>query len=136
MAAGKPRPPLSEAHRKKLAESLKRHWAGKEDRTAHPATVEAARRPKTEAHKRAIGAAQRGRLAGEREDPSPLWVARQAAGKTQSAVATAMGISKQTYSDYERGRRNPTLDWLLRAAAAIGCDPASLAPDLASRRPA
>ena len=59
--------------------------------------------------------------------------ARLAAGLSQAAVARSLGITTQTYGDYERGRRNPTLDWLWEAARAIGCNPKSLDPRLASK---
>lgn len=62
-----------------------------------------------------------------------LRAARRAAGLTQAALAGRLGITKAYVCQVERGYRTPTLDWLRDTARAIGCDPASLDPDLASR---
>jgi transcriptional regulator with XRE-family HTH domain len=60
-----------------------------------------------------------------------LRAARLAAGLTQAAAAKSLGVTVQTYGDYERGRRNPTLDWLWAASRAIGCNPAEIDDRLA-----
>lgn len=52
--------------------------------------------------------------------------ARERAGLTQAAAATAVGTSQPTLSDWERGRRSPSLDQLARLAHAYGVDFADL----------
>jgi len=47
---------------------------------------------------------------------------RLRAGLTQKLLADLSGITAQTISRYETGRRNPTLTTLDRLAAAVGLD--------------
>jgi DNA-binding XRE family transcriptional regulator len=62
--------------------------------------------------------------------------ARERAGLTQSAAAARHSghVAVQYWSDVERGRRSPSLEWLWEAARAIGCNPHSLDERLASKR--
>lgn len=62
-----------------------------------------------------------------------LRVARKAAGLTQARLAERLGTVPQFISDVEVGRRNPSLEWLWEAAAAIGCDPSGLDDRLSKR---
>jgi transcriptional regulator with XRE-family HTH domain len=57
---------------------------------------------------------------------------RQYRGLTQKDVAQKMGVSVQSYSQYETGKRNPTRKTLDKIAAAIGCDASDIADDLIS----
>lgn len=54
--------------------------------------------------------------------------ARDKAGLTQGQAAGRMpgSVAVQYWSDVERGRRTPSLEWLWHAAWALGCDPHSL----------
>jgi transcriptional regulator with XRE-family HTH domain len=65
-----------------------------------------------------------------------LEVARLNAGLTQRDAAARMpgNVTPQYWSDIERGRRRPSLEWLWEAAAAIGCDPHDLDPRLQTNR--
>ena len=65
-----------------------------------------------------------------------LKAARERAGLSQSAAAARMpgSVAVQYWSDVERGRRKPSLEWLWDAAGAIGCDPHELDSRLASNR--
>ena len=56
-----------------------------------------------------------------------LKAARQRAGLTQVELAKRLGITQATYSDFERGRTKASLDWLNRAAEALGCKLSELA---------
>jgi transcriptional regulator with XRE-family HTH domain len=47
---------------------------------------------------------------------------REALGLSMNAVATAAGLSHTMISRVERGLRNPTLDTLLRIAAAMNIE--------------
>lgn len=75
-------------------------------------------------------------------DPDPsspaakLKAARERAGLSQSAAAARMpgSVAVQYWSDVERGRRRPSLEWLWDAARAVGCNPHSLDERLASKR--
>jgi transcriptional regulator with XRE-family HTH domain len=51
--------------------------------------------------------------------------ARVKAGVTQAEAATRMpgSVGVPYWSDVERGRRAPSLEWLWEAAQALGCDP-------------
>jgi transcriptional regulator with XRE-family HTH domain len=51
---------------------------------------------------------------------------RQARGLSQEALAHATGLDRTYVSLLERGRRQPTLDVLLRLAGALGCPAAAL----------
>jgi transcriptional regulator with XRE-family HTH domain len=62
-----------------------------------------------------------------------LRAARKVAGLSQREVADRLGIKQPVYHRAESGARPVTLDWLLRAADAIGCDPNDLDPRLARR---
>ena len=57
---------------------------------------------------------------------------RQYRGLTQRDVAQKMGVSVQSYSQYETGKRNPTRKTLDKIAAAIGCKTSDIADDLIS----
>lgn len=59
--------------------------------------------------------------------------AREAAGLTQQQVADGLGITKQSYHQLEAGARNPSADRLVQLAA-LGLDPAILAPELGPRK--
>jgi transcriptional regulator with XRE-family HTH domain len=65
-----------------------------------------------------------------------LRAAREAAGLSQAAAAARMGgdVSAQYWSDVERGRRKPSLEWLWEAAQALGCDPHGLDERLQTSR--
>jgi DNA-binding transcriptional regulator YiaG len=54
--------------------------------------------------------------------------ARDKAGLTQGQAAARMpgNVAVQYWSDVERARRTPSLEWLWNAAKAIGCDPHAL----------
>lgn len=75
-------------------------------------------------------------------DPAPdspaakLRAAREKAGLSQSAAASRMpgSVAVQYWSDVERGRRSPSLEWLWDASRALGCNPHSLDVRLASKR--
>jgi transcriptional regulator with XRE-family HTH domain len=51
---------------------------------------------------------------------------RLAAGLTQVQAAVAVGISQQYLADVENGKRSPSLEWTLAAAAALGWNPCDL----------
>lgn len=61
-------------------------------------------------------------------DPAPtlaaglLRLARDKAGVTQSELAAAAGVSQQSISSYETGRKEPTLPTLQRLLAAAGLE--------------
>lgn len=75
-------------------------------------------------------------------DPPPdspaarLRAARLKAGLAQLDAAAAMRspVTIQYWSDVERGRRVPSLEWLWEAAQAIGCDPHALDERLQTNR--
>lgn len=54
---------------------------------------------------------------------------RQYKGLTQKEVAQKMGVSVQSYSQYETGKRTPTRKTLDKIAEALGCDPSEIADD-------
>jgi transcriptional regulator with XRE-family HTH domain len=64
-----------------------------------------------------------------------LRAARLGAGLTQVQLADRLGVCQSRITDVERGRHAPSLNWLLRAAAALGIDPHELEPALASVKP-
>jgi transcriptional regulator with XRE-family HTH domain len=51
-----------------------------------------------------------------------LRLARDKAGLTQSELATQAGVSQQSISAYETGRKEPTLPTLQRLLAAVGLE--------------
>ena len=61
-------------------------------------------------------------------DPAPtlaaalLRLARDKAGLTQTALAEAAGVTQQTVSAYETGRKEPTLPTLQRLLAGAGLE--------------
>jgi transcriptional regulator with XRE-family HTH domain len=66
-----------------------------------------------------------------------LRAARDRAGLSQGQAAAKMpgNVTIQYWSDVERGRRSPSLEWLWDAAHAIGCDPNTLDDRLRPARP-
>lgn len=63
-------------------------------------------------------------------DPVKLRRLRFAAGLTLTALAGRSGINLSTLSSYENGRYSPSPSSLTRLAAAIGCEPVDLMPDI------
>lgn len=65
-----------------------------------------------------------------------LKAARLKANLSQAEAAARMpgNVSVQYWSDVERGRRSPSLEWLWEASKALGCNPHSLDERLASKR--
>ena len=61
-----------------------------------------------------------------------LRAALAAAGLSAAELARRLGVARPSVAQYLTGARVPTLDWLHRAAGAIGCDPQALDPRLAS----
>lgn len=57
-----------------------------------------------------------------------LRVALEAAGISQGELARRLGTTRPSITQRLNGRREPSLDWLLRAALAAGIDPAEVAP--------
>ena len=55
-----------------------------------------------------------------------LKLLRSSMGMTQDKVASFLGISRSTYSNYENGRRVPQRDVLEKLADLVGCDLATL----------
>ena len=47
--------------------------------------------------------------------------ARKALHKTQQEVADYLGISRQAYSNYESGKREPDFETLLKLGEYLGC---------------
>jgi len=66
-------------------------------------------------------------------DGDRLRAARLAADLSQGKLAEALGISQSYVADVERGRRQPTLEWLILAADAVGCNRSELDERLADR---
>ena len=64
-----------------------------------------------------------------------LYRARTLAGISQAELAQAIGTTKAGVSIVEKNQRIPTLDWLIRAARALGVSGAVLSDDLADRIP-
>ena len=56
-----------------------------------------------------------------------LRAARKEAGLTQVQLADKLGITGAAYASYEGGRREPSLDMLIRVANALGIPVAALA---------
>lgn len=82
-----------------------------------------------------------GRTIQRPDEPGPavgdrIRAAREKTGLSQGQAADrhVARPSAQYWSDVERGRRVPSLEWLWEAAKAIGCNPHSLDDRLASRR--
>lgn len=50
----------------------------------------------------------------------PIARARRRTGLSQTEAARRMGWQPQTWADYERGRKNPTVTMLRRIAAVLG----------------
>lgn len=63
-----------------------------------------------------------------------LRAAMAAAGLTAAELARRLGTSPQNVSSYINGQRQPTLDWLHKAALAGGLNPADLAPGVLAAR--
>jgi transcriptional regulator with XRE-family HTH domain len=61
--------------------------------------------------------------------------ARIAAGLTVAELAQRLGVTPQRVCNLESGQCNATAKMTLRIAEAIGCDPHSLDPMLASTQP-
>ena len=55
-----------------------------------------------------------------------LKLLRSSMGMSQDKVASFLGISRSTYSNYEDGLREPPTDVLEKLAALVGCDLATL----------
>lgn len=76
---------------------------------------------------------------GPGSEPTPIGerirAARERANLTQGEAAARMpnSVKVQYWSDVERGRRTPSLEWLWEAAGALGCDPSKLDGRLARR---
>jgi len=65
--------------------------------------------------------ARRPRGAPFNHEPQSVTFARQRAGMTKRALATACGFSEQLMCDIEAGRRNATPEKLRKIAAALNC---------------
>lgn len=55
---------------------------------------------------------------------------REEAGLTQSTFAERIGVSQQLVTYYERRGGNPTLEFINKAAAALGTSPDALLPSV------
>ena len=55
-----------------------------------------------------------------------LKLLRSSLGMTQDKLASFLGISRSTYSSYENGRREPSMNVLGKIADLAGCDLATL----------
>ena len=55
-----------------------------------------------------------------------LKLLRKTMGMTQDKLASFLGISRSTYSSYETGRREPSMNVLGKIADLAGCDLATL----------
>ena len=55
-----------------------------------------------------------------------LKLLRSSMGMTQDKLASFLGISRSTYSSYENGRREPSMNVLGKIADLAGCDLATL----------
>lgn len=55
-----------------------------------------------------------------------LKLLRKTMGMTQDKLASFLGISRSTYSSYENGRREPSMNVLGKIADLAGCDLATL----------
>jgi transcriptional regulator with XRE-family HTH domain len=60
-----------------------------------------------------------GRARGDCVNVERLRVARERSGYTQSQLGEHAGVVRQTYADWERGRRSPTLAQANRLAHAL-----------------
>jgi len=68
------------------------------------------------------------------DTPGPrLKAARLSAGLTQAQLAKRMGLTQGRIHQAEADLYGTSLDWLARAAKAIGCSPSDLSPQLAGR---
>lgn len=61
--------------------------------------------------------------------------AREKAGLSAAQLAGKLGVSPERVNNIEAGRCNVTLDWLVSAAAAIGCPGSNLDPALSDAIP-
>lgn len=52
--------------------------------------------------------------------------ARRLAGKTQQQLAAAVGVEQQTISDYEKGRRYPTVVRARQIERLLGREPGEI----------
>lgn len=59
---------------------------------------------------------------------------RKEKGLKQIDVATCMGIDFQVISDYENGRRNPTIEWMFRCCDCLGVSFGEFMTELERRR--
>jgi len=57
---------------------------------------------------------------------SKIAATRKAKGFTQQALAAALNVTPMAVSNWEAGRRSPSLKTLQRIAAALGCEVAEL----------
>jgi transcriptional regulator with XRE-family HTH domain len=64
-----------------------------------------------------------------------LRAAREVAGLTRRELAEQLGMNYGSLKDIEADRHNVRSDTIHRIAVAIGCDPHSIDPRLASTRP-
>jgi len=58
---------------------------------------------------------------------SPIPLLRAARGLAQADLATAVGVSTGSLSNFERGRRTPSKSAYERMAEALGCEVAAVA---------
>ena len=65
-------------------------------------------------------------------DPNRIKNRRQARGWTLQQLADASGTSKSQIDKLEKGERRLTVDWMVRLAKPLGCDPRELLPDQVS----
>ncbi|SFR86756.1 DNA-binding transcriptional regulator, XRE-family HTH domain [Sphingomonas jatrophae] len=63
------------------------------------------------------------------EAPNRIRELRMAAGLSQQKLGDAIGTSKMTVSDLERGKMELTLDYMRRLSRALSCAPADLLPE-------
>ncbi|MFZ2869084.1 helix-turn-helix transcriptional regulator, partial [Zavarzinia sp.] len=54
---------------------------------------------------------------------------RRRAGLTQDQLATLADTGRSQIVKLERGERRMTVDWMLRLAKPLGCDPKDLLPE-------
>jgi transcriptional regulator with XRE-family HTH domain len=63
-----------------------------------------------------------------------LRAARETAGLSRRELASRLGWAESSVANLENGQRVPSLDRIHQVATAIGCDPRSIDPRLASHR--
>lgn len=61
---------------------------------------------------------------------NPIRTHRAARGWSLQQLADAAGTSKSQIDKLEKGERRLTVDWMVRLARALGCDPRDLMPEL------